>query len=112
MTLASFLSTPLTIVRRSSDATVDEVGDPVRTETEVETVGDLQQSSSEEAAAAGEAAGTVFDLYLPAGTELDTTDRVRIDGEVYEVVGHPEVWRGFAGAEVDHVAAKLRRTGV
>lgn len=44
-----------------------------------------------------EADGTV---YMPAGSPAVTAaDRVRVRGDVYEVIGKPRVW-GYAGMEI------------
>lgn len=34
-----------------------------------------------------------FTLYLPAGTSVAPSQRVRVRGEVYEVLGEPADWR-------------------
>src|SRR5436190_329455 len=80
-----------TIRHRSEDESdVNEYGDPEITSTETEAPCELQQVARDEPAGAGEIAVTEWVLFLPDGTELDTTDQVVIDGLVYEVTGEPE----------------------
>lgn len=43
-------------------------------------------------------------VYAPVGTDVRATDRLRVRGADYQVVGHPQVW-GSAG-----VVIELRRT--
>lgn len=38
-------------------------------------------------------------VYAPPGSDVLATDRMRVRGEVYEVVGHPQVW-GTSGVVV------------
>jgi hypothetical protein len=54
-----------------------------------------------------DAVTTTWQLYAPAGTDLDATDRVRSeDGHIYEVVGPIRVW---SNGVLDHVDAVLSR---
>jgi hypothetical protein len=38
-------------------------------------------------------------VYMPDGTDIRPTDRVRARGDLYDVVGKPRVWAGY-GVEV------------
>lgn len=46
-----------------------------------------------------EFARTALRFYAPPGTRVESTDRVRFDGEEYDVFGHDGVWRRFSGQE-------------
>lgn len=35
-----------------------------------------------------------FELYLPPGADITAADRARVRGNVYEVLGEPQVWEG------------------
>lgn len=102
-------ATPCTIVRRTNSEDVDELGNAVNTEAETETVCDLQQRQRDEPETAGELSVTTWDIFFPAGTEIDTGDSVIVGGYVYEMLGDP--WDANQGsAAVNHVAATVRRT--
>src|SRR5262245_48763073 len=89
MRISHLLTKPCTITRRSDSGEINEYGDPVPTETTVEMTCELQKQvrrASEEPAGAGEASDTLWDLFLPPGTEIETADFVTIDGIAYEMV--------------------------
>jgi hypothetical protein len=127
--LTTLLSLPCTIVRReASTATepvagtdVDDYGNPLPTDPdtdpadnayELDTVCELQQQDRDEPAAAGELSDTVWLLYLPPGTELDTGDAVDVDGYGrFELVGDPWAVRNPRTGVASHVEATVRRTG-
>ena len=76
---------------------------------ETETVCDLQQRQRDEPDPAGELSITTWDIFFPAGTEVDTGDAVIVGSYVYELLGDP--WDANQGsAAVNHVAATVRRT--
>ena len=65
----------------------------------------VQTTNSTEVEDGSQITVTVRNLYLPAGTDLLTTDRVSINGTVHEVDGDVEDWtRGGRG----NIKAKLR----
>lgn len=43
-------------------------------------------------------------VYAPPTTDLVYTDRLRFDGNEYNILGHPGRWYDFSG-KLDHVAA-------
>jgi len=47
-------------------------------------------------------------LYMPAGTAIDSSQRVRVGAKDYEVDGDPEDWQIGVGT-VDHVLVRLKR---
>lgn len=113
----SLLNTPCIVVKREPavgglnpwDEPTDGYGNATQVDTQVQTVCSLQQSSRDEPGAAGELSITDWDLFLPAGTSLDTGDAVLVGGVKYEVVGAP--WNATEGsAAVNHMAASVRRT--
>jgi hypothetical protein len=106
----SLISTPCTILRRSSGGEVDDYGDPVVSETESETVCELQQLSRAEPAAEGELGVSTWVVFFPVNTEVDTSDAVVVEGQgTFELVGDP--WNANQGsAAVNHVAATARKT--
>lgn len=48
-----------------------------------------------------------FTVYVPAGSDVLATDRIRIGSAVFEIDGEPERWE--TGLSVDHVKLFLRR---
>lgn len=108
MSLASLLSTPVTIVRRTNSGSTDIYGNPTQSETLVNTTCSLQQQARATDEVVGEIAETFWDLFLPTGTAIDTSDRVLVANAFYEVVGQP--WDAREGsAEVWHVEATVKR---
>lgn len=84
------------VVRRSeSDTDFNEYGDPEIIEDESNTIPcalqKLQRDEREEEPDEGEFAKALYRLFLPVGTEIDTTDYVIIDGEKYEAISEPNV---------------------
>lgn len=48
-------------------------------------------------------------VLMPAGTDIRSTDGVRHDGDLYEVVGRPVHWVSPTG-EMDYLAVELQAT--
>lgn len=111
MSLAALLNRPLTLVRRSYLGETDEYGGDIPTETSVAVVGELQQVRRDEPDAEGELSDTMWTLFLPAGTDVNTGDAVICDGQVYEVVGDPWNARNPRTQVESHIECSLRRTG-
>jgi hypothetical protein len=109
MSLTTLLSTTCTIVRRTDSGATDDDGNAIKTETPYQTVCSLQQVRRDEPPASGELSVTLWDLFLPTGTAIDTSDAVIVDGAVYEVVGQPwDATEGSAG--VHHVEATVKKS--
>lgn len=109
MSLAQLLNQPCTIVSRSDEGDTDAYGDPILTESAAETTCVLQQNRRDEPGEAGELSDTLWTLFLPTGTALNTDDAVVVNGKIYELVGEP--WDATEGsADMHHVEATLRRT--
>ncbi len=106
----SLMNTPCTIVRRSDSGEIDDYGNAVDSESTFDTVCDLQQRQRDEPETGGEFSVTVWDLFLPVDTPIDTSDVVIVGDAEYEVTGDP--WNANQGsAAVNHTAATLRKTG-
>lgn len=88
----------------------NEYGDPEIDTNDVETVCELQQVETDEPDLAGEFAKSTWNLFLPVGTAIDTTDQVIIDGFIYEITGEPEA-QGATNNRWGFVEAELVRTG-
>lgn len=113
MSLSTLMTKPCTITRRSASSTlIDASGDAVISTATVVTVCEIQRQqrrSESEPADQGELSDTHWDLFLPWGTALDTSDKVAVGGQAYEVVGAP--WNAQTGSpRMWHVAASVRRT--
>jgi hypothetical protein len=106
MSVARMMKTPCAIVRRS--VVEDDSFDQETKLEEVETFCSLQQQRRDEDNDRGEVSETVWDLYLPHGTEIDTGDSVRVKGKTFEVKGEP--WSAEEGSRsMWHVEATVTR---
>lgn len=103
------LRTPCTILRDTPEGE-DEFGNPASGKPEeVETVCAFQQRRRDEHEEGGELSDTLWTLYLPPETALDSGDSVEVNGRTYEVVGEP--WDAQEGSRsMWHVEATCRRT--
>jgi hypothetical protein len=71
----------------------DALGDETGPATEFDVPGCLfAPGSSREGGFASEQVETDGTIYAPPDTDMRATDRVRIRGQVYGVVGQPQVW--------------------
>ena len=69
-------------------------------EVAVDGVGVEPRPSQEPVQDARNAVTSGYTLYMPAGAQIDARSRVRVRGEVFEVLGEPAVWRNpFTGWE-------------
>jgi head-tail adaptor len=98
----------VTIVR---PAATDWQGDPGGNTTEATVTGCMvEPSGSHETNSGGDTVTSDFAVWLPDGTDILATDRVRLaDGTVCAVDGRPERWHDDQGAD-GHVRAMLRLT--
>jgi hypothetical protein len=109
MSLATLLNKPCLLVRRSDSGGEDAHGNPIEDETVTEVLCEIQQRQRSEDDDAGELSDTLWTLFLPHGTDLDTSDAVIVGGLVYEVMGDP--WDAVQGSpDMWHVEATVRRT--
>ena len=82
-------------------------GDLAGTDSSTEVAGcSVQPLGGAEQTDRGEAVQVNLTVYLPPGTDIVATDRVRWGGDVYAVNGPPSVWRDETGTE-DHVQVQL-----
>lgn len=77
----------------------------------IDTVCELQQRNRSEAGDAGEISLSDWVVFLPAGTDLRTADKITVDGETFEVIGEPWPARNPRTQLASHVEATVRRTG-
>lgn len=110
MSLSQLINRPCTLTRRSPSGARNQYGKRLPTQTTVETLCELQQQSRDEPGEAGEFGDTTWLLVLPAGTAIDTSDSVTVDGDVYELVGPPWEARNPRTRQVSHIEATVRRT--
>lgn len=110
MSAERMMTLSATIIRRVQTGETDSVGDPITKEVKVATRCDLQQRRREEHEDGGEISDTLWNLFLPFGTEIGTGDAVDVDGQRYELAGEP--WSAQEGSRnLWHVEATVRRTG-
>lgn len=50
-----------------------------------------------------------FTVYAPAGAPITAADRLKVRGEVYEVIGEPSDWRSPYSRRRPGLVAKVRR---
>jgi hypothetical protein len=114
VSLSMLLNRPCTITRRSASSTqIDASGDAVISTSTVTTVCELQQSprhADAEPANEGELSDTQWLLVLPAGTVIDTGDKVTVDGQAFEMYGAPWPARNPRTGVASHVECTVRRT--
>lgn len=102
------LTRPCTINSMAENGTND-YGDAEYTATEVETVCELQQRAAAENAE--DVSDTLWDLFLPGGTELSNIDSISIDGAGdFEVLGDPWGARDPELGSEHHVEVIVRQT--
>lgn len=111
MSIADLLTRTVTIVRRSDSGNTDDYGNAIPAETTTDTVGELQQQQRNEPGDQGETSDTRWALFLPAGTEIGTSDTVTVDGQAFEMVGDPWTVRDPETGSDSHLECTVRRTG-
>jgi hypothetical protein len=107
--LSNLLNRPCQIVRRGPSGVEDEYGNEIAGETVVSTVCELQQDMAAEVASHEEMSKTRWRCFFPVSTDIDGTDRVIIDAEVYEVDGEPWAVRNPRTQQMSHVESRLVR---
>ncbi len=109
MSVQRMMKTPCVLLLRQEEEEEDALGEPVLGEPiEVETRCAFQQRDRDEPKGAGETSDTLWNLFLPWGTEINTGDAVIVKGHRYELVGDP--WDAAEGSRsLWHVAATCRR---
>lgn len=116
MTLLGLLGQEMTVLRQTPGGfnnlnqavTSDAEGNPVETENEVGPYRcRLEPVSIAELPAGSTLQESVHYLFLFPDTPLDGSDRVRVEGKTYEVIGPPRAQPGLAG-DPHHLVATLR----
>ena len=105
--LLAALDRPCTIIGRSQTGPVDRYNQPTWIETETDSVCYFEQTEAREVTE-GRTTGIATHLSVfPSGTEIDDSDKVRIEGVTFEVLGPPwRVWEPGAGES--HVETNMR----
>jgi hypothetical protein len=97
----------VTVIRNSEGSRRNTSGDLVGTDTETDVTGcSVQPTSGSELTDSGELVVTNLTAYLPPGTDVLATDRVRWLGAVYAVNGPPALWHDQTGTP-SHVQVQL-----
>lgn len=101
-------SDTVTVLRRTGNLPPrDNWGNLQGSDEEADVAGcSVQPTSASESTDRGELLITNLTVYLPAGTDILATDRVRWLGDVYAVNGAPARWNDETGTE-DHVQVQL-----
>lgn len=110
--ISELLNTPCTITRRSDSGTDDAYGNATSETATTTTVCELQQvprRSDAESGAHDDLSDTQWQLFLPAGTQINTDDKVTADGQAFEVSGAPWPVRDPETQTVSHIEVNLRR---
>lgn len=98
----------ITVVRRTR-AQPDALGNDTWTSQETVVQGAYNPGSSFELVQGQDLLTVQPTVYLPAGTPIAASDRVKVDGLTYEVDGSPREWRSPFSAWQPGVEIKLKR---
>lgn len=79
------------------------------TATETETKAGVQPNVNSETTGDRDQLTTAIRVWLPAGTDITATDRLRYDGGTYEIDGKPMPWKPPRGrtAHIELVARQV-----
>jgi hypothetical protein len=109
VTIESLMTRTATITRRAQTGAVGRTNTPTWVDADpVEVSCYFEQSGATEVVVGRQTQIVDATLVLPAGTELDASDRVSIDGDTYEVIGTPSRPHR-PGTGEHHVEAYLQR---
>lgn len=112
MTITNLINLPCQIVRRTPSGLEDDYGNEIPGETVVSTVCEFQKlprSSDQEDASRNELAESRWNVFFPAGTDVDSGDALIIGGTEYEVDGDPWDARNPLTDQVSHVELMAKR---
>lgn len=92
--MAGFNTETVTVIRPPA---LDQFGDPVPGTSTEQLVGGclFAPGSSDEGDVGTNQVVTDGAVYGPAGLDVQHSDRIRIRGDLYEVVGKPQRWGAF-----------------
>lgn len=102
----------MTTIVRVRGATLDQYGDPTGAPTEDPIPGAFvaPRTSSAVDGEPGRAGVVVgLTLYAPVGTDLEHTDRVKVDGVLYDIEGEIADWTSPLSGWRSGVTVDLRR---
>src|SRR5688572_27552760 len=108
--LETLINRPCQILKRLESTTEDRYGNGIPDEAVIDTVCELQQRRRDEPDDQGELSDTYWDLFLPAGTDVNTGDVLIVDGDRYELFGDPWQARNPRTRVESHIEATVRRT--
>lgn len=78
-------------------ASIDDWSDPA--ELDIDGCAVAPRDADEENAGGRQTVIAGFNVYAPPGADVLATDRLRVRGEIHEVIGEPGVWiNPFTGA--------------
>lgn len=108
MTLAGAAGVPITLVKRTK-GDPDALGNDTWTEQRVDVRGIYNPGGSSEQVQGQDMVTTQPSVYLPAGTDVSSTDRIEVAGLSYEVDASPNQWISPFSDWNPGVEVKLRR---
>lgn len=110
MSVDELICLPCAITHAAQAGAADEYGNPTITTSTSSTVCYLEQVSRSEQTAGSDTQAESWSLFLPAGTAIDGTDTVAVDGYgTFELDGPPwPVWNPRVGV-AHHVECRARR---
>jgi len=103
------MKTPCVLLRREKTGE-SRYGDATYSNVKEETRCALQQRRRDEHSDTGTVSDTLWDLFLPYGTETNALSAVLVRGRKYELVG--DAWEAEEGSRaLWHVEATVRHSG-
>lgn len=111
MSLTGLMNQACTITTRTDSATVDRYGNPAPTEAATTTVCYCEQRTRSEVTSEGLVTSEDWLVMLPAGTTVDSADKITVGTLVLEVVGPPWSARNPRTQATSHVELTARKAG-
>lgn len=110
MNVGRLLTSTATVTSVARTGTEDVYGVPAEATTSVDVACWLHQTRRTDDSIPVARGDETWELYVPAGTEIDTADRVTVDDVAYEVVGPPWVATNPRTRRAEFTVATVRRT--
>lgn len=110
--LNHLLNRPCQLVRRAPSGLEDDYGNELPGETVISTVCEFQKqtrSGDQEDTGRNQLAESRWNVFFPAGTEVDSGDSLVVDGTEYEVDGEPWDVRNPLTGQMSHVEVQVKR---
>ena len=108
MSIESLIRQPCVLTKRAASGAVDEYGDEVLAETQVETVCALQQRRREEEGDAGENSESDWVAFFLPDEDVDTASKLVQGTRTFEFVGSPWPVEDHLRGIVHHIEATVR----